>query len=110
MKKNKDLKKIIEKVISVFIIDYKGPYYEFESNDFDNEGFIEYDEDDSKTICNYYVKKQKFYLDDESKNILVKWTSRYYRILNMHLRQLINVSKEKEKEYEIFKKKIIEIN
>ena len=35
-----------------------------------------------RKVSRYYVKKQKFYLNDESKYIINKLSSKYYRPLN----------------------------
>lgn len=105
MIKIENKKEFIKKVISYFKIDNKGLFYGFSFNN-KNEGFIEYNNGDAKSICSYYVKKQKFYLNDESKDIINKWSSKYYRPLNMVLRSIIKVPEEKEEELKEFTDKL----
>ena len=52
------------------------------------------------------MKQQKFYLNNEHKDIINKWSFKYYRPLNMVLRSLIKVSKKKEDEYNDFTYKL----
>ena len=68
--------------------------------------FIEYDDENAKTICRYYVKKQKFYLNEKYKKIINKWSLKYYRSLNMYLRSSITVPKKKEEEFKDFSEKL----
>ena len=96
----KRIKKIKEKLKT----DDKGSFYCFSYDDY--EKFIEYKDNDAKSICNYYVKQQKFYLNNEHKDIINKWSFKYYRPLNMVLRSLIKVSKKKEDEYNDFTYKL----
>ena len=55
-------------------------------------------------ICNQYVFKQKLFSNEKSKNIVDKWSSRYFQKLNEYIRGLINPPLEKIREYEEFRK------
>ncbi|MBR6023795.1 MAG: hypothetical protein IK044_02370 [Methanobrevibacter sp.] len=85
-------------------IDEKGTFYGFSIGK--QQEFIEYDEKNAKTICKYYVKKQKFYLNTKHKELINKWSFKYYRSLNMFLRSLIRVPKKKEEEFKDFSDKL----
>lgn len=56
-----------------------------------------------------YVKKQKFHLNKQNKEIINKWSLKYYRPLNMFLRSLIRVPKKKEDEFNDFSEKLSEL-
>lgn len=99
IKKTKD---IIKKY---FELDNKGSFYGF-SFSRKKKGYILYGNGDAKSICSYYVKKQKFHSDKESSDIINKWSSKYYRSLNLVLRSIIKVPKEKKQEYEEFEDKL----